>query len=108
MPEKASVILASNNPHKLKEMARLLPELRMQTPAAVGVAFDHEETGASFLENALGKAQALYRLISRPVLADDSGLSVLALGGEPGCLHSFTVDSYLRLSFAVENLKVGW
>lgn len=84
------LLLATGNPHKREEFARIFRGHRLLLPADRGVRFDHEETGASFLENALGKARALRALLSRsdaegmPILADDSGLAVAALGGEPG------------------------
>lgn len=59
----------------------------MFAPADRGLSFDFPEDGASFLENALGKALALYHSAGVPVLADDSGLCVDALDGRPG-IHS--------------------
>ena len=53
-------------------------------PREAGITFHFSETGASFLENALGKAKALYKLIKQPVIADDSGICVKALQGKPG------------------------
>lgn len=78
------LFLASNNEHKVKEMEQILSGHRILTPRQVGVEFYHEETGSSFHENALGKAMTLFRLTGKPVIADDSGLSVTALGGAPG------------------------
>ncbi len=90
MPERMEIFLASNNGHKLAEMTRLFAGagVRVRLPREAGVSFDFEETGASYLENAWGKALALHRLLDRPVLADDSGLCVEALGGEPGILSA--------------------
>jgi XTP/dITP diphosphohydrolase len=82
------ILLASNNDHKRTELARLLPGVSLLTPADLGIDFDFEENGASFLENARGKALALYEKARRPVIADDSGLCVAALGGEPGIYSS--------------------
>lgn len=84
MPERVEVFLASNNRHKLAEMARLFFGWTVRLPREAGLEFRFEEAGTSFLENAWGKARALYRQVRRPVLADDSGLCVEALGGEPG------------------------
>ena len=78
------VVLASGNAHKLQEMrARLQPPLalRPQTEWHVSPA---EETGATFLENALIKARHCAAMAGLPSLADDSGLSVAALQGAPG------------------------
>jgi len=78
------ILVASNNDHKHREFARLFPDLEIRIPRERGIAFDFPEDGATFLANAQGKAAALYRLAHRPVIADDSGLCVLSLGGQPG------------------------
>lgn len=81
--------LASNNKHKLLEVRRKLEPLGLQVRgvADLPVDLDVEETGATFQENALLKAQALHRLTGLTALADDSGLVVDALNGRPG-VHS--------------------
>jgi len=76
--------LASENRHKLKEVSEILSKHRILSPADSGVAYTADETGKTFLDNALIKARALHSLVGKPVLADDSGLVVPALGGEPG------------------------
>jgi len=81
------LLLASNNEHKHLEFTRLFPGVRILLPRDIGVAFDHPEDGATFLANALGKAGALHAITRRPVIGDDSGLCVAALGGAPG-VHS--------------------
>ena len=81
------LLLASNNEHKHEEFTRLFPGVRILLPREIGLAFDHPEDGESFLENALGKARALHAIARRPVIGDDSGLCVAALGGAPG-VHS--------------------
>jgi XTP/dITP diphosphohydrolase len=73
---------ATGNPHKREELAAVLEGHEIRIPPEG--SFDPEETGASFLENALIKARALYRQVRSPVIADDSGLCVDALGGRPG------------------------
>jgi XTP/dITP diphosphohydrolase len=75
---------ATGNPHKREELAAILKGHRIQIPSQEGMSFEPEETGDTFLENALIKARALYRRVSAPVIADDSGLNVDALGGMPG------------------------
>ncbi|MDR2069178.1 MAG: RdgB/HAM1 family non-canonical purine NTP pyrophosphatase [Spirochaetaceae bacterium] len=75
---------ATGNPHKREELAAILQGHRIQIPSQGGLPFGPEETGATFLENALIKARTLYRLVLAPVIADDSGLCVDALGGRPG------------------------
>lgn len=82
------LVLASSNPGKLREFEALLaplgfevvPQGRLKIP-------DAEEPHASFVENALAKARHASRLARLPALADDSGICVTALGGEPG-VHS--------------------
>ena len=82
------LILASNNAHKLAEISRLFPGAKILAPRDLGITFEFDETGETFLENARGKAMALFQKAGRPVLADDSGLCVTALGGEPGLTSS--------------------
>ncbi len=79
------VVLASNNPGKLRELSALLTPLGLQleAQAALGVP-EAEEPFDTFLENALAKARHASRLTGLPALADDSGLCVDALGGRPG------------------------
>jgi XTP/dITP diphosphohydrolase len=80
------LLLATQNPGKLAEM-RLLAEglpFRVLGPRELGIAEAPEETGASFIENAVLKARHYARLSGRLTVADDSGLSVDALGGGPG------------------------
>ena len=75
---------ASGNDHKRKEMSRLLGGYDLVLPKDEGIEFDPEETGSDYISNAVIKAEALYSIVHAPVLADDSGLSVDALGGKPG------------------------
>lgn len=80
------MILASNNAHKLREFRQIMAdmgvELRSQREA--GCDFEVEENGTTFEENAYLKAIAVTRATGQPAVADDSGLMVDALGGEPG------------------------
>ena len=89
------LILATNNDHKRRELEGILSDHELLLPADLGIRFSHEETGDTFHDNALGKAMALYRMIAGEaargddaagagIIADDSGLSVAALGGRPG------------------------
>ena len=82
------LLIASNNEHKTREFARLFPGVRIFMPREVGIEFDWPEDGDTFFANAHGKAAALHRLAGRPVIADDSGLCVDSLGGEPGILSA--------------------
>jgi XTP/dITP diphosphohydrolase len=82
------LVLASNNPGKLREFGQMfaaldyevLPQSHFNVPEA-------EEPHFTFVENALTKARHAARLTGLPALADDSGICVSALGGEPG-VHS--------------------
>ena len=78
------ILLASGNAHKKGELEKIFPGHTLLTPADLGIPFDHEETGHTFYDNARGKALALHLLTGKPVLADDSGICVPALGGAPG------------------------
>ena len=80
--EPPELVLASNNPGKLREIAALL-SMQVIPQAQLGIA-EAEEPHATFLENALAKARHASRAARLPVLADDSGLCVEALGGAPG------------------------
>ena len=79
-------VLATHNPGKLREMGGILKDLGVEvvSPAALGIPVDVEETGTTFLENALLKAKAICRAANLPAIADDSGLCVDALNGAPG------------------------
>jgi len=79
------LVLASNNPGKLREMRSLLAPLGHQVlaQAELGIG-EAEEPHDSFVENALAKARHASRASGLPALADDSGLCVDALGGAPG------------------------
>nr|WP_273421279.1 RdgB/HAM1 family non-canonical purine NTP pyrophosphatase [Halomonas sp.] len=79
------LVLASGNSGKLKEFNQLLSRLwlEVRTQAEFGV-HDFEETGLTFVENALLKAREASRVSGLPALADDSGLEVDALNGAPG------------------------
>lgn len=78
------IFLASGNEHKRVELEQILKPHRLLLPKDEGLEFDCEETGETYLDNALLKARALYEMVKRPVVSDDSGLSVAALGGAPG------------------------
>jgi len=83
-----AVVIATHNPGKLKEIRELLAPfgIAAQSAGEIGLA-EPKETGKSFAENARIKAMAAAKAAGRPAFADDSGLVVDALGGEPG-IHS--------------------
>ena len=80
------LLLATTNAGKIQEYIAMLDDLPVQvvTLKAAGITAEVEETGATIRENAIIKAEAYTRLSGLPTLADDSGLEVDALGGEPG------------------------
>ena len=79
------LILATHNAHKLEEVRAILAPLNIRVLGAADVGLqDVPETGTTFQENALLKARAAYAQIKMPVLADDSGLCIAAMGGRPG------------------------
>lgn len=79
------LVVASGNPGKLGEIRALLAPLEIEvvSQGELGIA-DAEEPHFTFLENALAKARHASRASGLPALADDSGICVNALGGEPG------------------------
>jgi len=82
------IALATHNPHKLRELARICADwptewvsVENHDPSAFP---DVEETGATYLDNATLKAEAVAAALQLPALADDSGIEVDAIGGGPG------------------------
>lgn len=80
------ILLASNNQGKVKEFQEMFSLLGHEiiSLADAQIDIDVEETGTTYFENAYLKAKTLFDLTGMPTLADDSGLSVLALHGKPG------------------------
>ncbi len=76
--------LATGNMHKKREMENICEGHTILTPKDNGIDFDPEETGSTFIENALIKAKALWDIVQKPVLADDSGICVEAINDAPG------------------------
>ena len=79
-------ILASNNSKKLTEMRQILSkfDIEVVSQKEAGLSLDVEETGTTFAENAFLKADAAAKASGHPAIADDSGLCIEALNGEPG------------------------
>ena len=86
--EKKKLYLATGNKHKREEIQQILQDYEIRIPSDDGIDFDPVEDGKSFYENSLIKARALWNLVHEPVIADDSGICVDALGGEPGIYTS--------------------
>ena len=93
------IILATNNQHKKEEIQAILNEHKILTPSDLNINFQCEEDGKSYFENSYKKAATLYALTNKIVLADDSGLSVEALGGAPG-IYSARYGSTLGLELS--------
>jgi XTP/dITP diphosphohydrolase len=107
------LLIASNNPGKVKEFRQLLSELRdvaLVTPQELGISLTVEETGSTYAENATLKAGAFRAASGLAALADDSGLEVEALDGAPG-LYSARYSSKPgatsadRRAYLLENLS---
>lgn len=105
-------IIATNNKKKLREMGAILEKLgvRALSLAEAGIESDAEETGTTFEENSRIKALAAMRVANLPAIADDSGLEVDALGGEPGVYSARyggdkCRDDVERYEYLLENMK---
>ena len=104
------VVLASKNPHKLVEISQITEKFGMELvlESQLGVDIDVEETGSTFEENSFLKAEAVMKATGLPALADDSGICVDALGGEPGIYsarYGFddSLDDFGRLQLLLKN-----
>lgn len=107
------IVLASNNQHKIKEFRDIYKEYIILSLNDVGFDKEIEETGATFLENALIKARTVSRYLkdkklNYPVIADDSGLEVRSLGGEPGVYsarYASDHDMKVNRKYLIEKLR---
>lgn len=104
------VILASKNPHKLTELSAILSQhgFEIALESEYGLDIDVDETGTTFEENSLLKAEAVMKASGLPVLADDSGLMVDALNGAPGVYsarYGHKSSDGERTEFLLENMK---
>ena len=79
-----TIVAATGNAHKLREIRAIFADKTVLSEKEAGFSGEIEETGETFLENALIKARAVCKATGLPTLADDSGLCVDALGGAPG------------------------
>ncbi len=84
MQKKTKIVVATTNAGKLREIREILSDYEIVSAADVGYQDDVEETGKTFIENALLKARTVCRATGIAALGDDSGLCVDALNGEPG------------------------
>jgi XTP/dITP diphosphohydrolase len=89
MMKKIKIVLASTNPGKVRELQALLSELPLELiPQSELNIPDIEETGTTFIENAIIKARHAAKHAGMPAISDDSGLTVTALDGAPGVYSS--------------------
>ena len=106
------VVLASKNRHKLVEISKITEKFDMELvlQSELGVDIDVEETGTTFEENSFLKAEAVMKATGLPALADDSGIAVDALNGEPGVYsarYGFdeSLDDWGRLELLLKNTE---
>ncbi len=93
MKSKKTVVVATGNKHKLREISEIFPDIQFLSQKEAGFLEEVEETGETFAENAYLKAYAVAKALGVPALADDSGICVNALGGAPG-VHSARFCGY--------------
>ena len=108
--ELVSLVLATGNPHKLREVSELLgPEFRLYSLKDVGFSGEMpEENGSTYLENAKIKALAIANEMDMPTLADDSGFEVEALDNQPGVFsarYGNTKDESKQRAMILEAVK---
>ena len=106
------VVLASKNKHKLEEISKITQQfgIELVLQSSLGVDIDVEETGTTFEENSLLKAEAVMKATGLPALADDSGIAVDALNGAPGIYsarYGFddSLDDWGRLELLLKNTE---
>ena len=101
-----TLLVASHNEGKVREIEDLLKNLRIQVVSArnLGLA-EPEETGATFRENAELKAGLASQAANLPALADDSGLAIDALGGEPGIFSARWGGESRDFNLAMEKVE---
>ena len=105
------LVLATQNPKKLKEMNEILSHLGVEvvSEAELGVRIEVEETGETFTDNARLKATAVMQATGLPAVADDSGLCVDALNGGPGVYSARFggegLDDKGRYTLLLQNLR---
>jgi XTP/dITP diphosphohydrolase len=79
-----NIVIATNNLHKVKEIQSILKDFTVKSLNDIGLNLKIDETGQSFAENSLIKAEVVRNYVNEIILADDSGLEVDALQGAPG------------------------
>ena len=106
------VVLASKNKHKLEEISHITEKFGFELilQSQLGVDIDVEETGTTFEENSFIKAEAVMKATGMAAMADDSGICVDALNGEPGVYsarYGFddSLDDWGRLQLLLRNME---
>ena len=106
------VVLASKNKHKLQEISKITEKfgIELVLQSELGIDLDVEENGTTFEENSFIKAHAVMEATGLPALADDSGIAVDALNGEPGIYsarYGFddTLDDWGRMMLLLKNTE---
>ena len=106
------VVLASKNKHKLEEISKITEKfgIELVLQSELGIDLDVEENGTTFEENSFIKAEAVMKATGLPALADDSGIAVDALNGEPGIYsarYGFddSLDDWGRLQLLLKNTE---
>ena len=92
-----SIILASNNKDKVKEVKEILKGYDIISMKEAGIDVDIEENGTTFEENALIKARAIMKLTGQITMADDSGLEIDYLNKAPVCILHDLWDTILLM-----------
>ena len=106
LPEGATLVIASHNPGKVREIAELLApfDLKVRSAGDFGLP-EPEENGSTFAENAAIKAKAAAAGCGLPALADDSGLSVAALVGQPGIYSARWAGADKNFTHAMQRVE---
>lgn len=109
------IVIASNNDHKIKEIKEILSEFHFEVLSLeeANINIDVEETGSTFAENAYIKASEIFKIANGDmVLADDSGLAVESLNGDPGVfsarfagIHGNTKANNEKLLYLLDGAK---
>ena len=106
------VVLASKNKHKLEEISKITEkfDIELVLQSECGVDIDVDENGTTFEENSFIKANAVMEATGLPALADDSGIAVDALNGEPGIYsarYGFdeSLDDHGRMMLLLKNTE---
>lgn len=100
------IIFATGNENKLKEIRQIMKDINLEIVSMkeAGINIDIEETGSSFLENAYLKAKTIWDITGGIVMADDSGLVIDYLNGEPGVYSARYMGE--DTAYEIKNAKI--